>query len=119
MTCGDVYSVPPHVGRGGWTWYSGSAAWMYRVAIENILGLRLAGDTLTDRARHPRAGRKFEATIRHGDATYKITVENPAAAAAALRRHRWMVALSPSTRAYSCAATVRPTKSGLCWANQR
>ena len=43
VACGDVYSVPPHVGRGGWTWYSGSAAWMYRVAVENILGLRPGG----------------------------------------------------------------------------
>ena len=43
----DVYGAPPHVGRGGWTWYTGSAGWMYRVAIESILGLRLMdGDTL-------------------------------------------------------------------------
>ena len=77
VACGDVYSVPPHVGRGGWTWYSGSAAWMYRVAVENILGLRLAGDTLMIAPVIPRAWPKFEATIRRGDATYEIVVENP------------------------------------------
>jgi len=77
VACGDVYSVPPHVGRGGWTWYSGSAAWMYRVAVENILGLRLAGDTLLIAPVIPRAWPKFEATIRRGNATYDITIENP------------------------------------------
>jgi cyclic beta-1,2-glucan synthetase len=39
----DIYAAPPHVGRGGWSWYTGSAAWMYRVGIESILGLRLEG----------------------------------------------------------------------------
>ena len=46
VACGDVYSMPPNIGRGGWTWYSGSAAWMYRVAVEYILGIRLQGETL-------------------------------------------------------------------------
>jgi cyclic beta-1,2-glucan synthetase len=77
VACGDVYSVPPHVGRGGWTWYSGSAAWMYRVAVENILGLHLAGDTLIVNPVIPRAWPKFEATIRRGNATYNVVVENP------------------------------------------
>ena len=46
VACGDVYSMPPNVGRGGWTWYSGSAAWMYRVAVEYMLGIRVSGKTL-------------------------------------------------------------------------
>src|SRR5271166_758813 len=46
VACADVYGVPPHVGRGGWTWYTGSASWLYRVALEAILGFRLSGDTL-------------------------------------------------------------------------
>jgi cyclic beta-1,2-glucan synthetase len=77
VACGDVYSVPPHVGRGGWTWYSGSAAWMYRVAVENILGLRLSGDTLLIAPVIPKAWPNFEATIRRGDATFEVMVENP------------------------------------------
>ncbi len=44
VVAADVYSVPPHVGRGGWTWYTGSAAWMYRAATEAILGIRRQGD---------------------------------------------------------------------------
>ena len=46
VVCADVYGAPPHTGRGGWTWYTGSAGWLYRVALEAILGFRLAGDTL-------------------------------------------------------------------------
>ena len=41
----DVYGEPPHTGRGGWTWYTGSAGWLYRVALEAILGVRVRGDT--------------------------------------------------------------------------
>ena len=46
VVCADVYGAPPHTGRGGWTWYTGSASWLYRVALEAILGFRLAGDRL-------------------------------------------------------------------------
>ena len=53
VVCADVYSMPPHVGRGGWTWYTGSAGWMYRVALECILGFRLQGNNLVHRPVHP------------------------------------------------------------------
>ena len=46
VVCADVYGAPPHTGRGGWTWYTGSASWLYRVALEAILGFRLEGGTL-------------------------------------------------------------------------
>ena len=46
VVCADVYGAPPHTGRGGWTWYTGSASWLYRVAIETILGFQLRGSTL-------------------------------------------------------------------------
>src|SRR5205807_725154 len=45
VVAADVYAAPPHVGRGGWTWYTGSAGWMYRVGLEMLLGLRREGDT--------------------------------------------------------------------------
>ncbi|HEY4123128.1 MAG TPA: glucoamylase family protein [Rhizomicrobium sp.] len=77
VSTGDVYSVTPHVGRGGWTWYSGSAGWMYRVGIEWILGLRLKGDTLAIDPSIPSHWPRFEATLRHKGATYEVTVENP------------------------------------------
>lgn len=77
VACGDVYSMAPNVGRGGWTWYTGSAAWMYRAAIEYILGIRLQGNVLLIKPAIPRNWPGFEVTLRHGNATYEIRVENP------------------------------------------
>jgi cyclic beta-1,2-glucan synthetase len=76
VACGDVYSMQPNAGRGGWTWYTGSAAWMYRTAVEYILGIRFAGNILFINPVIPRRWPKFEVTIRHGSATYEIKVEN-------------------------------------------
>ena len=73
----DIYSVAPHVGRGGWTWYTGSAAWMYRVGIESILGLRLDGGDLLLNPCIPKNWPGFEMVFRHGGARYEISVENP------------------------------------------
>ncbi len=77
VACADVYSVPPHVGRGGWTWYTGSAGWMYRVAVEYILGLRFRGDRLFLKPVIPSHWPGFESTVRRGGGEYVIKVENP------------------------------------------
>jgi cellobiose phosphorylase len=76
VACADVYGVPPHVGRGGWTWYTGSASWLYRVALEAILGFRRTGDTLRLEPCVPRSWPGYEITYRHGSATYRIWVDN-------------------------------------------
>lgn len=73
----DVYSAEPHVGRGGWTWYTGSAAWMYRVGVEWILGLKLRGDKLYIDPCIPSGWAEFEMTFRYKNTTYEINVENP------------------------------------------
>ncbi len=73
----DVYSQPPHVGRGGWTWYTGAAGWLYRAGLEWILGLRKRGSALAIDPCIPRTWKRFEIVHRHGDATYRVTVENP------------------------------------------
>ena len=52
VVAADIYSVPPHIGRGGWTWYTGSAGWMYRAGVESILGLRIHGGILASRPLH-------------------------------------------------------------------
>jgi cyclic beta-1,2-glucan synthetase len=81
VVAADVYGVPPHVGRGGWTWYTGSAAWMYRVALESILGITLErGRTLRIAPRIPDDWPGFKVRMRlPGDATtYEVAVENPA-----------------------------------------
>ncbi|HEX7446811.1 MAG TPA: cyclic beta 1-2 glucan synthetase, partial [Pirellulales bacterium] len=77
VVAADIYSQPPHVGRGGWTWYTGSAAWMYRVALESILGFRLRGDRLRIEPCIAAAWREYTITYRRGAATYVIRVENP------------------------------------------
>ncbi|WP_323123487.1 GH36-type glycosyl hydrolase domain-containing protein [Burkholderia alba] len=77
VVAADVYSVAPHVGRGGWTWYTGSAGWLYRAGIEGLLGLRKQGDTLSIQPCIPRSWPGFKATLRHGAAHYDIVVENP------------------------------------------
>jgi cyclic beta-1,2-glucan synthetase len=84
---GDIYAVPPHTGRGGWTWYTGSASWMYRAGLESILGFQLRGDRLKIDPCVPRWWREFEITYRRGRATYRIKVENPLAV------HRGVIAL--------------------------
>ncbi|MCA1576297.1 MAG: hypothetical protein LC794_02905 [Acidobacteria bacterium] len=76
---GDVYAVPPHTGRGGWTWYTGSAGWMYRAGLESILGFKLQSNRLQIDPCVPRWWRDFEITYRRGRAVYRIKVENPLA----------------------------------------
>ena len=77
VSCADVYSVPPHSGRGGWTWYTGSAGWTYGVALEWILGFRLQGTSLLIDPCIPRNWPSFEIIFRYHSATYEISVENP------------------------------------------
>ena len=77
VVAADIYSVPPNVGRGGWTWYTGSSGWLYRAGIESILGLRLAGTTLLLDPVIPASWPRFELAYKHRSARYHITVENP------------------------------------------
>ena len=77
VAVGDVYAVPPHTGRGGWTWYTGSAGWMYRAGLESILGFKLKNDRLEIDPCVPRWWREFEIVYRRGRAVYRIVVENP------------------------------------------
>src|SRR4029079_1116707 len=65
VACADIYAEPPHVGRGGWTWYTGSASWMYRAGLEGILGFRVQGATLLIDPCVPHAWRGFEINFRY------------------------------------------------------
>jgi cyclic beta-1,2-glucan synthetase len=73
----DIYSVAPHVGRGGWTWYTGSAGWMYRAGLEWILGFHLQGHRLTLSPCIPKHWPRFEILFRYHATRYEILVENP------------------------------------------
>jgi cyclic beta-1,2-glucan synthetase len=77
VVAADVYSVAPHVGRGGWTWYTGSASWMYRAGLEWILGFQVRAGTLLLTPCIPADWPSFEIVFRHGSARYEIQVDNP------------------------------------------
>jgi cellobiose phosphorylase len=73
----DVYSLGSHVGRGGWTWYTGAAAWIYRVWLEEVFGFQRRGDTLTINPVIPKDWPGFRLHYRYKDTRYRIVVENP------------------------------------------
>jgi len=77
VVAADVYSVTPHIGRGGWTWYTGSAGWMYRAGLEWILGFRRQGAALLIAPCIPKHWPRVEIIFKHRSARYDILIENP------------------------------------------
>ncbi|MEO8461534.1 MAG: glycosyl transferase family 36, partial [Dokdonella sp.] len=87
VACADVYSVAPYVGRGGWTWYTGSAGWLYRAGLEAVLGFRVQGAELLIDPCIPRAWKSYAIDYRYRGAKsaasgnsgthYTISIENP------------------------------------------
>ena len=75
VVAADVYTAEGHLGRGGWTWYTGSASWMYRVGLEAILGFAKRGDTLFIEPRVPAAWPEFTIEYRYRSARYRILVQ--------------------------------------------
>ncbi|TPW31948.1 GH36-type glycosyl hydrolase domain-containing protein [Pararhizobium mangrovi] len=74
VVAADIYGDGAHSGRGGWTWYTGSAGWLYRAAVEGLLGIRLRGTRLVVRPALPTAWPGFEATLRHDGTAHRIVV---------------------------------------------
>ncbi|MDQ2927851.1 MAG: hypothetical protein M3R22_06765 [Pseudomonadota bacterium] len=83
VIAGDVYAFAPHAGRGGWTWYTGSAGWMYQLLVESLLGLERRGNQLRVRPLLPRDWQGFEMRYRFGESTYEIAVRAAPAAGSA------------------------------------
>jgi cellobiose phosphorylase len=77
VVAADVYSTAPHTGRGGWTWYTGSAGWMYRLGLEAILGLKRKDGALHLDPCVPKGWPGFEITYQYGKARFNIAVQNP------------------------------------------
>jgi cyclic beta-1,2-glucan synthetase len=73
----DVYSHPDHSGRGGWTWYTGAAGWLYRIVLENVIGLRRRANVLLLSPCIPSTWPGFQVRYRHGRTVYQIDVDNP------------------------------------------
>jgi cyclic beta-1,2-glucan synthetase len=78
VMAGDVYARSPHAGRGGWSWYTGAAGWMYRAGLESILGLRRRGERFVIDPCIPASWPEYHITWRFLDSRYEITVSNPA-----------------------------------------
>lgn len=76
VVAADIYSVAPHVGRGGWGWYTGAAGWMQRAGMEAVLGLRQQGNRLVIDPRLPPDWPEVRIMFRHGTARYDIKIEN-------------------------------------------
>ena len=77
VVAGDIYAEAPHVGRGGWTWYTGSSGWLYRAGMEWILGFRVRGMYLSIDPCIPRSWPRYSMKFRYHSAIYNIQVENP------------------------------------------
>ncbi|HLD44070.1 MAG TPA: glycosyltransferase 36 associated protein, partial [bacterium] len=77
VVAADVCHLKGHVGMGGWSWYTGSAAWMYRAWVEECLGLKICGSTLRIDPVIPKKWDGFQMSYHHGEALYEIRVENP------------------------------------------
>ncbi len=73
----DVYAVSPHAGRGGWSWYTGAAGWLYKVGLENIAGFVKKGDRLYIEPCIPSAWKRYEIVYKYGNSTFFIEVRNP------------------------------------------
>ena len=73
----DIYAVPPHVRRGGWTWYTGAAGWFYRAGLEWLLGLNIRAGNMHFNPCIPREWRSYSLTFQHEGAYYEISVNNP------------------------------------------
>ncbi len=74
VVAADVYALSPHTGRGGWTWYTGSAGWMYRLIVESLLGLKLEVDKLRFAPCLPVHWKEFKVHYRYRDTVYHIVV---------------------------------------------
>ncbi len=111
----DVYSEPPHTGRGGWSWYTGAAGWMYRAGIEFILGFKLRGREILIDPCIPEQWRSFKIRYRAKRATYDFEIENPQGVARGVLR----VELDGNELSWTrcsadgrCARSQRPSDAG-------
>ncbi len=80
VVAADVYALAPHTGRGGWTWYTGSAGWMYRLVLESLLGLQLEADRLRMKPCLPADWNEFALRYRYRETFYDIAVRRSAEA---------------------------------------
>ena len=113
VLCADVYAAPPHDGRGGWSWYTGAAGWMYRLAVETLIGLSLEVDKLRLAPRIPAGWESYKIHYRYRETFYHITVKRVEKAPEPLVRATLdgveldqMDAFKPPSRSWTIAGTT-------------
>jgi cyclic beta-1,2-glucan synthetase len=89
VVAGDVYSQPPYVGRGGWSWYTGAAAWLHRAAVESIFGLDQGAETLSFRPCLPSHWPQAELTLRREGRVLRFIFMRASEAEALAATQRW------------------------------
>ena len=77
VVAADVYASHPHIGRGGWTWYTGASGWMYQAGLEGILGFKRQGDKLVLKPCIPSRWTSYQLTYQYQTTKYEIFVDNP------------------------------------------
>jgi len=121
VVAGDVYAFAPHAGRGGWTWYTGSAGWMYQLLVEALLGMERRGNQLRVHPLLPNDWTALEMIYRFGTATYRIACR---AAPSAERAHVMVdgiaagdgaIALIDDGATHSVIVDVRRGKDRCSW----
>ncbi|GGC78991.1 cyclic beta 1-2 glucan synthetase [Marinobacter halophilus] len=98
VMCADIYGVSPHTGRGGWTWYTGAAGWMYRLTVETLLGLQLEGNHLRIAPCVPADWEGYKIHYRFGDTVYHITLKRTGESSAQVTRVSVDGTVRPDTR---------------------
>jgi cyclic beta-1,2-glucan synthetase len=118
VVAADVYTAKGHLGRGGWTWYTGSASWMYRTALEAILGFHQRGELLHIEPCIPASWKEFTVEYRFKSSTYVIRVENPDGLQRGLteltvdgRRVEKAVSLADDGKTHNVTASMRPAST--------
>ena len=109
---------PPLAGRGGWTWYTGSASWLYRIALEDILGFHLRGNKLTLRPCVPANWPSYEITYKYKSATYQIQVENTPGGSGAVRSVT-VDGVSAPSGVIEWPTMANSMRCACCWSNGR
>src|SRR5690606_21524409 len=100
VVAADVYGLSPHVGRGGWTWYTGSASWMYRAAVESILGVQLQGNQIRIQPTIPSHWQEYQVTYRYKKTRYRFKLTRNSSSPSAYKTSDW-IALVDDGREHS------------------
>jgi cyclic beta-1,2-glucan synthetase len=115
VMAGDVYSAAPYVGRGGWSWYTGAAAWLHRAAVESLFGLDVSADTLRLQPGLPSHWPQAELTLRRDGQTLQFLLLRVAPDAALQGAGAWCASHAPQCLLPGATLRWREQPAHSCW----